>query len=81
MNERIGDNKIYTLAKEAGLIEFEQFPWNPELRSPTYESVTKAHKFAELIIRECTDINRQELAFNAFERLFTRYQEHFGVEE
>jgi hypothetical protein len=37
-------------------------------------------KFAELIVRECVDINKQELAFNAFERLFNRYQEHFGVE-
>ena len=38
-------------------------------------------KFAELIVRECIDINKQELAFNAFERLFNRYQEHFGVRE
>ena len=38
-------------------------------------------RFAELIVRECIDINKQELAFNAFERLFNRYQEHFGVEE
>ena len=38
-------------------------------------------KFAELIVQECIDINKQELAFNAFERLFNRYQEHFGVEE
>ena len=37
-------------------------------------------KFAELIVRECININKQELAFNAFERLFNRYQEHFGVE-
>ena len=38
-------------------------------------------KFAELIVRECININKEELAFNAFERLFNRYQEHFGVEE
>ena len=55
MNERIGNSKIYALAKEAGLIEFEQFAWNPELGSPTYESVAKARKFAELIVRECID--------------------------
>ena len=53
MNELIGNSKIYALAKEAGLIEFEQFAWNPELGSPTYESVAKARKFAELIVREC----------------------------
>lgn len=38
-------------------------------------------KYAELIVQECIDINKQELAFNAFERLTNRYQEHFGVEE
>ena len=56
MNERIGNSKIYALAKEAGLIEFEQFAWNPELGSPTYESVAKARKFAELIVKECAQI-------------------------
>ena len=53
MNERLNNNKIYLLAKEAGLIEFEKLAWNPELQSPTYESVAKARKFAELIVREC----------------------------
>ena len=38
-------------------------------------------KFAELIVRECIEINKQELAFNAFERLMNKYQEHFTVEE
>ena len=38
-------------------------------------------KFAELIVNECNEINKQELAFNAFERLTNRYQEHFTVEE
>ena len=38
-------------------------------------------KFAELIVRECIELNRQELAFNAFERMLNRYKEHFGVEE
>jgi hypothetical protein len=37
-------------------------------------------KFAELIVRECIELNRQELAFNAFERLLNKYKEHFGVE-
>ena len=37
-------------------------------------------KFAELIINECIEINKEELAFNAFEKLLNRYQEHFGVE-
>jgi len=42
---------------------------------------TAIKKFAELIVRECTELNKQELAFNAFERLMNRYQEHFGVEK
>jgi hypothetical protein len=38
-------------------------------------------KFARLIVQECVEINKQELAFNAFEQLMNRYQEHFGVEQ
>ena len=38
-------------------------------------------KFAELIVKECVELNKQELAFNAFERLLNIYKEHFGVEE
>lgn len=38
-------------------------------------------KFGELIIKECIEINRQELAFNAFERLMNKYQEHFEIKE
>ena len=38
-------------------------------------------KFAKLIIQDCIEINKQELAFNAFERLMNKYKEHFGVEE
>ena len=37
-------------------------------------------KFAELIIKECIEINKRELAFNAFERLMNKYQDRFGVE-
>ena len=38
------------------------------------------NKFAELIVRECIELNNQELSFNAFERLLNKYQNHFGVE-
>jgi hypothetical protein len=34
-----------------------------------------------LIVRECIELNRQELAFNAFERMLNLYKAHFGVEE
>jgi hypothetical protein len=38
-------------------------------------------KYAELIIKDCMEINKQELSFTAFERLMNKYQDHFGVEE
>lgn len=64
MNERIKQ-----LANEAGLLVY-----NPE------GVPTKLEKFAELIVLECIEINKQELSFNAFEKLLDKYQEHFGVE-
>jgi hypothetical protein len=38
-------------------------------------------KYAELIVKDCSDINKQELSFNAFEHLMNKYQEHFGVDQ
>jgi len=38
-------------------------------------------KYAELIVKECMEINKQELSFTAFERLMNKYKDHFGVEE
>jgi hypothetical protein len=38
-------------------------------------------KYAELIVRDCMEINKQELSFSAFEKLMIKYQDHFGVEE
>jgi len=38
-------------------------------------------KYAELIVKDCMEINKQELSFTAFERLMNKYQDHFGVEE
>lgn len=77
VNERLANNKIYLLAKEAGLIEFEQLDWNPELVSPTYESVAKSRKFAELIVRECgkrsAELGNTELGQGLLN--------HFGVDE
>ena len=43
-------------------------------------SHVRLKEFAELIVKECIEINKQELSFNAFEKLSNRYQEHFGVE-
>lgn len=55
-----------------------------ELAEQCYEDNSTqidVYKFAELIVQECLEINKQELAFNAFERLLNRYEEHFGVKE
>ena len=38
-------------------------------------------KYAELIVKDCIDINKQELSFSAFERLMNKYKEYFGVKE
>ena len=38
-------------------------------------------KFAELIVKDCMELNKQELSFNAFERMQNLYTEHFGVEK
>ena len=62
--------RIQELAHEAGLPTY-----NPE------GIPTKLEKFAELIVKECMEINKQELSFIAFETLMDRYNEHFGVEE
>ena len=37
-------------------------------------------KFAELIVAECIELNRQELSFSAFARMLDKYEDHFGVE-
>jgi hypothetical protein len=36
--------------------------------------------FAELIVQECVELNRQELSFSAFARMLDKYEDHFGVE-
>ena len=37
--------------------------------------------FAELIVQECVELNRQELSFSAFARMLDKYEDHFGIEE
>ena len=51
--------------------------WNG---APAYDDFNK-QKFAQLIIRECVELNRQELSFSAFARMLDKYEDHFGVEE
>lgn len=63
------NTRYQELAREAGLLVY-----NPD-KMPTKLSV-----YTELLIRECIEINKQELSFTAFEKLLNRYQEHFGVQ-
>ena len=70
MNER-----IKALAVEAGMIVgesngFDMTRWMP-----------REVKFAELIVKECMELNSKELSITAIERLLPLYQEHFGIEE
>ena len=37
-------------------------------------------KFAQLIVKECMELNSKELSITAIERLLPLYAEHFGVE-
>ena len=47
-------NRIYELAKEAGMIEFDSIPGSNAV-TPDHTSVVKAQKFAELIVRQTMD--------------------------
>jgi len=68
MNERIKE-----LAAQSG------FRSNPDVydRNQSFD----IEKFAELIVRECIELNRQELSFSAFARMLDKYNDHFGIEK
>jgi hypothetical protein len=72
MNER-----IFELAKQADLIQWDTL--SSGARTPDYESVVKAKKFAELIVRQCADISNQ--AEKQCQHPGTQILKHFGVEE
>lgn len=78
------NDKVYELAKQAGMIEFESIPGSAAV-TPDYESVVRARKFAELIIMECAVVlddkllntNGANMAYCDGSDLL----EHFGVQE
>ena len=78
MNERIKE-----LVKQAGgHFSTHNLMSNPVQHRESIELWDKnIEKFAELIVKDCIDINQQELSFSAFERLMNKYKDHFGVEE
>ena len=75
----------FELAKQADLIQWDSLPSGA--RTPDHESVVKARKFAELIVRECADTvtdrceMRNESDVKRAEYYAKRIKEHFGVEE
>jgi hypothetical protein len=78
MNER-----IFELAKQADLIQWDTLPSGA--RTPDHESVVKARKFAELIVRQCADIAKHHVSnistYSDAEFVDEQILEHFGVEE
>lgn len=53
-------------------------PEKGDIHGYTFEQM---EELAAVIVRECIELNRQELSFNAFERMLNKYQEHFGVSQ
>jgi hypothetical protein len=78
------NDKIYEFATRAGLITFESIHDSMAV-TPSIESVAKARKFAELIIRECADIAKHHVSnistYSDAEFVDEQIREHFGVEE
>lgn len=70
------NDKIYEFATRAGLITFESIHDSMAV-TPSIESVAKARKFAEMIIRECAEVAYKRSVHSQPSDIF----EHFGVEE
>jgi hypothetical protein len=77
MNER-----IFELAKQADLIQWDILPSGA--RTPDHESVVKAKKFAELIVKECAYIAEHNVmnisTYADAEFVGEQIKQHFGVE-
>ena len=82
--------RIFELAKQADLIQWDSLPSGA--RTPDHESVVKARKFAELIVKECCHImnttakKAEESNTYMGDDVPTRVhqytiKQHFGVEE
>lgn len=72
--------RIYALAKEAGLIEFETLSWNPDVQSPNPESVVKARKFAEnLLIDVIGELYREYPESDKMEKLVQKLCYRYGM--
>lgn len=70
------NDKIYEFATRADLITFESIHDSMAV-APSIESVAKARKFAEMIIRECAEVAYKRSVQSRPIDIF----EHFGIEE
>ena len=78
------NKRIFELAKQADLIQWDTLPSGA--KTPDYESVVKAKKFAELIVKECAKNAVLFADSTTTQGLPSKYIEnymlkHFGVEE
>jgi hypothetical protein len=74
MNER-----IFELAKQADLIQWDTL--SSGARTPDHESVVKARKFADMIVRECAGVGYDASYYECALNVSNKIREHFGVEE
>jgi hypothetical protein len=78
------NKRIFELAKQADLIQWDTL--SSGAKTPDYESVVKAKKFAQLIVREClkivepTEDSGDEWCVT-LKGTAQEIREHFGVEE
>jgi len=88
------NNRIKELAEQADLIHWDTLPSGA--RTPDYDSVVNAKRFAKLIVRECInialDIKDEDSTpsttdpfvmgyFRACDKITQAYKEEFGLEE
>lgn len=81
------NEQIFELAKRADLIQWDTLPSGA--RTPDHESVVKANKFAELIIKKCisqialigiSNFENNDIAWTV-ETAIDKIQEHFGLKK
>jgi hypothetical protein len=70
------NKRIFELAKQADLIQWDTL--SSGAKTPDYESVVKAKKFAELIVRECIAVHEDDYGVDIIGDVLKK---HFGVEE
>ena len=75
------NKRFFELAKEVGIIQWDSLPSGTI--TPDHESVVKAKKFAELIVKECVeyldDNYRHAETSNALNPKTEEVLKHFGV--